>query len=416
MKSKLITYLNNEITGLWINEENSTVDVILKTNLPIIKSVWLGAPVELVISLCTQNNTLALALIIYDNKENPFIVTYPPREEEEINGLGILLSGEYRKLTLSLYDAHTIKTLELTVQPPKKTPCDLYGSIFTDGLFSFQLISEYKQGIQLLNDLNDFLSPYNLSHNTMKIARVPLNVIDKKAFSTEIHEPNDTVLSYEVTVSKDGSEGYEQEDHINHALRQLFSFEDVFVSPTIIEGTKERELVDSLVVDEGNILSIQSKAASLIEVGLKSHQKLCSIYKKKSLQGLNQVAGVIPLLENDLSIKYNGNEHLIKKRKNIYHLVIISDLLLDKDGDKNVFDKVQEFYTNKGCKALVMSLDGLVNFIKLSRLHKPLFWAMMEEKFQASLKHKTVLIRDIDSSQEHNLPLLAPEHITDLFK
>ncbi|MEM8006487.1 hypothetical protein Q4R45_20195, partial [Morganella morganii subsp. sibonii] len=92
-----------------------------------------------------------------------------------------------------------------------------------------------------------------------------------------------------------------------------------------------------------------------------------------------------------------------------YHLVLISDLVLDENSANEIFEEVDRLYKEKGAKVLVMSIEGLVNFVKVSRLHKELFWVNLESKFQFSLKNKTILIRDIDSSQEKNLPFIASD-------
>ncbi len=158
------------------------------------------------------------------------------------------------------------------------------------------------------------------------------------------------------------------------------------------------------------------KHQSLIEMGLKSHEKLCSMYKKKALQGIDQVKGVIPILNNDVVINYDGRECLIKRRKGIYHLVIISDLVLEKEGAEKIYNEISNLKESKGAKVLVMSLEGLVNFIRLSRLNKRMFWAMLETKYKFSIKNRTILIRDIDSSQENNLPLLATDQYLSLLR
>lgn len=46
MNTKLLAYLNNELHGVWIDSENRNIHIILKSSLPIIKSVWSGAPIH----------------------------------------------------------------------------------------------------------------------------------------------------------------------------------------------------------------------------------------------------------------------------------------------------------------------------------------------------------------------------------
>ncbi|EPA7527825.1 hypothetical protein ACQ5C8_004809, partial [Salmonella enterica subsp. enterica serovar Braenderup] len=126
--------------------------------------------------------------------------------------------------------------------------------------------------------------------------------------------------------------------------------------------------------------------------------------------------GVIPILNNDVVINHGGMEYLINRRRDIYHLVIISDLVLEKEDAEKIYDEISNLKESKGARVLVMSLDGLVNFIKLSRLNKKMFWAMLETKYNFSIKNRTILIRDIDSSQENNLPLLATEQYLSLLR
>lgn len=408
MNTKLLAYLNNELHGVWIDSENRNIHIILKSSIPIIKSAWSGAPIHLLVGLSTEKNILVIGMLIEDNVDNPFLLAYPPREEDEIKGLDLLLSGDYDDIQLTFFDSHTMRVMDLKI----KVSGNLSGKYLKNFCAnSYSLNSGFREGNEAMDEFCN-----NALTGNEKIFSLPLSVIDKKSYLASVHEPNDTALTYEFSASKKGSEGYEQEALINHALRQIFSPEEVFFSPDVIEGNKKRELVDILVVENDHVLSIQSKASSLIEMGLKSHEKLCSMYKKKALQGIDQVKGVIPILNNDVVISHDGMEHLIKRRRGFYHLVIISDLVLEKEGAEKIYDEISNLKESKGARVLVMSLDGLVNFIKLSRLNKRMFWEMLETKYKFSIKNRTILIRDIDSSQENNLPLLATDQYLSLLR
>ncbi|EGD7472161.1 hypothetical protein KJD42_003551 [Escherichia coli] len=407
MNTKLLAYLNNELHGVWVDSENRNIHIILKSSLPIIKSVWSGAPIHFLVGLSTKN-ILVIGMLIEDNVDNPFLLAYPPREADEIKGLDLLLSGAYDGILLSFFDSHTMRVMDLKIKVSENLPCECLKKFCAN---SYYLNSGFREGNEAMDEFCN-----NALTGNEKIISLPLSVIDKKSYLASVHEPNDTVLTYEFSVSENGSEGYEQEALIYHALRQVFSTEEVFFSPDVIEGNKKRELVDILIVENDYVLSIQSKASSLIEMGLKSHEKLCSMYKKKALQGIDQVKGVIPILNNDVVINYDGRECLIKRRKGIYHLVIISDLVLEKEGAEKIYNEISNLKESKGAKVLVMSLEGLVNFIRLSRLNKRMFWAMLEAKYKFSIKNRTILIRDIDSSQENNLPLLATDQYLSLLR
>lgn len=405
MNAKLFAYLNSEQNALWIDKQDDVIHIIVKSTLPVIKSVWSGAPVELLIGAVTKETILVLGLIIEDNPENPFLILYPPREKEEIRGLEYLLSGEYKKIQMSFFDAHTIRVMDMTVKIADTKDNDITSKLIQINKYS--LMSNYREG----QDAMDYFSNKVFDNKSKNgILKTPLYVEKKNAYHAIVYEPNDTKLEYEFHVSKDGSEGYDQESIIYHSLRQLFSADEVFKSPIVEEGKKERELVDVLVVEGDYILSIQSKASSLIEIGLKTHKKLNSMYKKKSLQGIDQVKGVIPVFDNDVIIKVEDEKHLVKKGQEVFHLVVITDLVINKEDDKAIFDEINNIFNHKGGKVMVMSLDGLANFIKLSRLHKKLFWTNVKTKFEFSMKNQTIRIYDIDSSMEHNLPLLAPEY------
>ncbi|HGU1475705.1 TPA: hypothetical protein ACM7BF_003771, partial [Escherichia coli] len=77
MNTKLLAYLNNELHGVWVDSENRNIHIILKSSLPIIKSVWSGAPIHFLVGLSTKN-ILVIGMLIEDNVDNPFLLAYPP--------------------------------------------------------------------------------------------------------------------------------------------------------------------------------------------------------------------------------------------------------------------------------------------------------------------------------------------------
>ncbi|MEY0245627.1 hypothetical protein AB7W15_08910 [Morganella morganii] len=401
MNYRLLAYLNNELHGVWIDHVEERIHLHVKTSIPIIKSIWSGAPIKLVISQLTEKHLLVLGMIIVDNATSPYILAYPPREKSEIKGLESLLHLNYKQIYLSFYDANTMKVMDFVVDVK-----DSHKPYESD---TYTLISGYKEGTEALELFFKSVLYDSDLQNTQNTIKFSLRIQSKKAYLSSIYEINDTKLEYDISYGANGSEGYDQENFAYHSLRQIFSSNEAFHSPNVMEGRKERELVDILISEGECILSIQSKASSLIEKGLNSHDKLCSMYKKKAFQGLNQVKGVIPKLKNDIIINNGDAEIFIGKKHNIYHLVLISDLVLDENSANEIFEEVDRLYKEKGAKVLVMSIEGLVNFVKVSRLHKELFWVNLESKFQFSLKNKTILIRDIDSSQEKNLPFIASD-------
>ncbi len=413
MNTRLFAYLNNELQGLWIDKEDEIINILVKTSIPIIKSLWSGAPIKLTIGQLTDKRLLALALIIEDNAENPYVIAYPPREESEVLGLHSLLSGNYRGIQLTFFDSNTLRSMDMTVELINsniKHKINLFNSN------QYNLISGFKEASDVMDIFYNNVMTEGVTSENIEILKLPLSVIDKKTYLATVYEPNDTALSYELDVSNNGSEGYDQEALIYHSLRQIFSTEEMIHSPNITEGNKEREFVDILVMESGCILSIQSKASSLIEMGLKSHTKLCGMYRKKALQGIEQVKGTIPILKHDILIK-NGDASInLKRSENVFHLVIISDLVLNGEGENEIFSEIEGLKVNKDAKVLVMSVEGLVNFIKISRLNKKLFWHALETKYNFSMSNRTILIRDIDSSQEYNLPFIAPDQYISLLR
>ncbi|HGU1727650.1 TPA: hypothetical protein ACM7DJ_003851, partial [Escherichia coli] len=63
MNTKLLAYLNNELHGVWVDSENRNIHIILKSSLPIIKSVWSGAPIHFLVGLSTKN-ILVIGMLI----------------------------------------------------------------------------------------------------------------------------------------------------------------------------------------------------------------------------------------------------------------------------------------------------------------------------------------------------------------
>lgn len=390
MQETIFPYLDSENTGIWIDKRGPNVFFVIKTNQIIIKSILNNATVKLTVLLYGNKNTMKLMATIYDNAERPFVITYTPRSNVEVSGLYAFITGEFDDIKLMLFDEFSMNTSIIDIN--SNTIYQQLMEIDQD-MIRYSLVSNTDEAISVMNNEVELNEYYDFLI-TQKQA---------KTFLSCCIEPDGERVSYNPSDAGNGREGYTQEDLIHHALKTFFSNESVFHSPTIIEGIKKREFVDVLVMDEEHLLVVQSKALCLIESGLKSYKRLCSDYYRGCNKGINQVRGVIPLLKSEL--KLNDSEVTIPvcENKNIYHMVIVSELLLSEEHAKDVFDRINKLHTNDGAKIIIMSFEGLINFIKICVGNRVKFWKYLELRFNASISNNTIMIKDIDSSLNEKL-------------
>lgn len=396
----MLKYLQSESIGFWIDFSHTekTVEFFSKIPLNTIKGIFLGAKLEFHFAyINAKSRHLVLAMTVYDIADNPTIYTYAIRDKKEVAGLGKLLKGSYERINFTIYDDFTHPALwgsinleENTIKEVQARNNNGFSTVKTFAMsnevtdvFYSKFIPEHQSNTDYTCEIVTQYFSFDKINNIMSI----------------VPNTNRSTLQYDLSEGVNGSEGYIQESMLFYILSHLF-MDNILLSPSHIDGEKKRELTDILINDGDNILLIESKGGGVIEKGkvLDNFRRRSGITKEIN-KAIRQIEGVskrclkgVEIIDGEGTIIAN-----INKEDNKHVLIVVTELLYnDPNNDFNA--RTNEIYEKTGCKIQVISISSLVNFIKLSRGIRQLFWAALEDRFKLSYENSTYFIQDIDSS------------------
>ncbi|MDU5838392.1 MAG: hypothetical protein E6Z53_15215 [Pantoea sp.] len=395
--SIIASRLASENVGFWLDYDRTslTIGIIVKLPTMAIKSILLGAPVIIHFAMTSgDDNYISLGMSVKDTDDVPLIFVRPIKDEIESPGLIHLINENFARISITFFNdlnhsvAYGVVTLDVEII--REVKAWLIGGFIAPTSYAFLNIladSFFSEVVE--NYICDEKMPTKVASQEMKINEFksyPMSVYDK-------YLPN---MHYDLSVGKDGSEGYVQEEMIARSLVNLFRG-DVIPSPLIMHGNKKRELTDILAVNGLNVLLIESKSSAVVERGrLVSFSRSKSITNRLLKEALGQITGVAKKCSLGVKLVDCEREVEINAGHNKHIIIIIPELSLVEDGEPN--QKVRKIYEATGCKVHVLDMHALINFIKLSRNHPPLFWANLDDRFICAYDNKTFNIQDVDSS------------------
>lgn len=395
--SIIASRLASENVGFWLDYDrtNLTIGIIVKLPTMAIKSILLGAPVIIHFAMTSgDDNYMSLGMSVKDTDDVPLIFVRPIKDEIESPGLIHLINENFARISITFFNdlnhsvAYGVVTLDVEII--REVKAWLIGGFIAPASYAFLnvLVDSFFSKV-VENYICDEKLPTKVASQSIEINEFksyPMSVYDN-------HLPN---MYYDLSIGKDGSEGYVQEEMIARSLVNLFGG-DVIPSPLIMHGNKKRELTDVLALDGPNILLIESKSSGVIERGeLVSFSRSKSTTNRLLKKALGQIIGVAKKCSLGIKLVDYEREVEINAGHNKHIIIIIPELSLVEDGEPN--QKVRKIYEETGCKVHVLDMHALINFIKISRFHPPLFWANLEDRFTCAYDNKTFNIQDIDSS------------------
>lgn len=395
--SIIASCLTSENVGVWLDYDrtNLTIGIIVKLPTMAIKSILLGAPVIIHFAMASgDDNYMSLGMSVKDTDDAPLIFVRPIKDEVESPGLIHLINENFARVSITFFNElnHSVAygVTKLDVEIIREVKAWLIDGFTVPASYDF---------LNVLADsfYSEVVKDYSCDKKLpTKVASQMMEINEFKSYPMSVYDKYLSNMYYDLSVGKDGSEGYVQEEMIARSLVNLFGA-NVIPSPLVMHGNKKRELTDVLAVDGLNVLLIESKSSGVVERG-----KLVSFSRSKSTtnrllkEALGQIIGVAKKCSLGVKLVDYEKEVEINAGNNKHIIIIIPELPLVEDGEAN--QKVRKIYEVTGCKVHVLDMHALINFIKLSRNYPPLFWANLEARFTCAYDNKTFNIQDIDSS------------------
>ncbi|QII39489.1 hypothetical protein G3M83_18225 [Rouxiella badensis] len=394
----IVPYIESENIGFWFDYDfyTKTVGIMAKLPSSIIKSVLVGAKVEIHFSFTMVKTIhLAIGMTIHDSDDDPAVYVSTVRDKKEVKGLRKLINNEQEFVTVTFFNEFTHPVV--------------WGDIEFDTAFISRLKKSVNNGFSTTktlgnsNDVSD--SFYKVlvpgfecvaSYETQVISAL-LSISSIKSILSSVKVPQLSEISYDLSKGENGSEGYVQEEMVAHILSYLFGG-SVMKSPQVNYGEKVRELTDVIAIDENNILLVESKTSSIIEKGrLVSSERAKNGVNGLLKKAISQINGVAKMCVKGIEV-YEANKRFSFNATNNIHILIVVSELNYSDPERKFNKLTNDIYDRTGCKVHVMDIMALSNFVKISRLIKPLFWMNLESRFKCSYENLTYNIKDIDSS------------------
>lgn len=324
--------------GIWLdNVQNNRVVVVCKMPETVIRALSKGAGASLIVSTVQTGafKLLCLALKVQDEPESPFaasMLKLMPEEKELL--CQILSSGSFALHCVNELN-HAVLSISCTlpVEEARAVSDALARSdhwLLTPESAPAIMGREFMQVADLaLNEFAKYIyrkSDAPIPANSQVAAHLPLALEVWK--SIEIFEVSPTLAAGPFCI-EDSKEGGKLERGLQTCLDEVFPGR-TFVSPTVLENSKARELTDVLGFDDGFICLVEAKALAVLTVdGSRISARRAANVRKDIKKGLGQLRGAAsnvragtPLLAADgTSVKIPNSETSI-----VHAIVLLSEM------------------------------------------------------------------------------------------
>lgn len=395
--SEIFKIVQSEHMGVWSELFDDGLALIIKAPTTVLKAINQGCDVHLIIGLChSDSTTLAIGISISDNRKSPLLIPMIPRTKREIEG--IISLTKQSELLFSAYDE--------IGDPVLHAKGEINGKLTQEWL---KLINESK--IDIVDNteganktIESFCYQINPDYGTSKFFEISSQVLNIKLYdikATQILSINEVdCLAHKLDET---NEGNTQETQLSHGLSYLFK-KNVYHSPQVTTGTKTRELIDVLTVDERCNFLIESKALCINDSGYGlSHDRRIRGAIKHVKKALRQLEGAIKAIKREdvITNKENPPESvLVDPQKNIHLIVVISEFI-QSDEWQEIISKMESLSLIHNAYFHVIDLPEFINTIKLSMSPNISFEISLVQRFTAMIKHRNMYIRGMDSSLPH---------------
>lgn len=391
--SKELNYLiESEQFGVWseLYSDGDKVALIAKAASTTIKAVTQGCRIKLYIGVNEGvKNYYAIALKVFDSIENPILIPMTPRFQREAAGITGL--SENLKFSFTMYNEVYMPSVcgegILNMLDGRISKI-----IFPDNYVFAETIEEVNQVI------DSFCFTIDPAYGTPNFHNFSVYCFDlelTKLRSMLVISSNEFgSINNQIDIS---DEGLSQEEQLAQFLENIHS-DNVYHSPNVKIGKKERELIDILSFDGNCNYLIESKALCLNDSGHSiSDDRKSSTLIKGAKKALSQLKGAAKAIRRGEKITTDdGTVINIIREQDIHGIVIVSDLLASEAWDDVISIIKQE--SEEGLYFHVIQFPEFINTIKLSLSPTVSFAQCLLQRYSAVVEHEVLNIKGIDSS------------------
>jgi hypothetical protein len=365
---KLSRNLELAKVGIWLDiVQNNRVVMVCKMPETPIRALSQGAGASLILSTVQAESfkILCLALKVQDEPESPFCASMPKLDPEEIGLLCRALSSGSFTLHCVNELNHAVLSLScsLAVQDAKVAADAIARSdhwLLTPESVTAINIREFPRIADLaLSRFAKYIyrkTDEYVATDSEAAAHLPLSLEAWKPI--EIFEVSPTLAAGPFHL-EDAKEGNKLERGLQTCLDEVFHG-NTFVSPSVVDGGKPRELTDVIGFDAGFICLVEAKALAVITVDRsRSSARRAASVQKDIKKGLGQLKGAAGNLRAGVPILAVDGTHIdIPNRVTsiVHGIVLLSEMYCGVDW-KAVAKKIVEETENHRTQTMFHVLD-----------------------------------------------------------
>ena len=343
--------LNDEEVGIWFYD-NGLEKFIIKLPNHIIRAINQGCKLEMLVGqyFVSEKTYPVIGLFIYDHIDNPLIVTQSSNFLLEIDALKLILKRG-NSILVDFYDELGVPVLSSNPTLSENTVEIQWQNIDTE----YNNDNWKKVLDQMKLDFD--------AKNYQDFQRIEINVSNGVAIqSAFITDQNITTHHLEE------KEGDQLEKKVFVPLESIFKTNNIFLNPYFNSSGRKKEFTDIFAHYELGTFYIESKVLSSQKAFDKSISKQQDNIKKQILKAVNQLAGALRSVSNEISVFDSKSNLKIEINKGLVPQCIILVSELPSFGEwEDLNISIFELISQYNCYLNIMELSDFMKIIKLAR-------------------------------------------------
>ncbi len=391
---EVLAEMQPEGGGLWFVPAHGTDThaILVKASSSVIKAVIRGSSLEFLVGVSEVNGKryLATAVRVHDDPESP--VTYFRIQKNTAQHVAILEILARKSTPLFFFDELCRSVAWAECLPDSTASAQALKTIQNSCALYTGTLNEHCDSV--LDAMQTVIDPASIDYQVplidftwVPIKLEELHFIDILAVSTiETH-------AYR---ADQPDEGGGQEVNAWHLLESLFPM-GIVRSPQVMEGNKERELIDILCYYTHDQLSglflVESKALSILSVDPRqSMERKTKNQDKHIIKALGQCKGAISSIRAGCTIKSKNGVILNFERSGLPHVIVLVTEILPFGERQEVVDACLGLAIDADAFVHVMDMRELTTFVAASKSCMHLDHYLIE-RFMKFVEHRSLFMR-----------------------
>ncbi|MEX3950192.1 hypothetical protein AB4Y40_20840 [Paraburkholderia sp. EG287B] len=380
--------------GLWFvpAQGSDTHAILVKAPSSVIKAISRGSRIEFLIGMCAVEGAhyLGIGVRVHDDPVSP--VTYFRIQRNAIQHRAILDILTRSSTPLFFFDELCRSVAWAECKPDRIVSAQAIGKIHHVKTPYFGVFNRHCNAV--LDAMHEVIDPPSIEGDSPPLDFVWLPVEIETLYFINIHAVG--IVENHAYRANQTDEGGGQEVNAWHLLESLFPV-GIVKSPSVIEGKKERELIDILCyyTDEEltGLFLVESKALSVLSVAPdQSMERKTKNQDKHIVKALNQCKGAIASIRAGCPISTRDGAPLKFDRSGPPHVIILVAEILPFGDRQDIVNACLSFAHEAGAFVHVMDMWELTTFVSASKNCVQLDFYLFE-RFKKFIEHRNLLMR-----------------------